>query len=225
MSGEPIFADRSDAGRRLAERLGRYAGRDDVVVLAVPRGGVPVGFEVARALGAPLDVLVVRKLGAPGNEELAMGAVAEGGIRVVNDEVVRTGRIPAWLIDEETRLEQTEMERREHDYRGHRPPPVLRGRTVLLVDDGIATGATIRAALAALRAQDPARIVVATPTAPASACEELRRDADEVVCLATPEPFYSIALSYEEFPQLSDEQVDTLLHRAVAPRAGAAAGA
>ncbi|HEX7243093.1 MAG TPA: phosphoribosyltransferase [Longimicrobiaceae bacterium] len=214
MWSETVFRDRTDAGRKLAARLGGYAGRDDVLVLALPRGGVPVGFEVARALGAPLDVMVVRKLGVPGHEEVAMGAVAGGGVRVLNREVVRMLRIPPRLIDEETRRERAEVERRERAYRGDRPAPAVRGRTVLLVDDGIATGSTVQAAVAALRTQGPARIVVATPTAPTSTCRTLRREVDEVVCLSTPEPFSATSLSYAEFPQLTDGQVREIIERA-----------
>lgn len=214
MNGEEIFADRVDAGRRLAAELAGYAGRDDVVVLALPRGGVPVGYEVARALAAPFDVLVVRKLGVPGHEELAMGAVASGGVRVLNDEVVRALKIDEAVIERITARERAEVERRERAYRGERPPPELRGKTVILVDDGIATGSTARAAVAALRRADPARIVVAIPVAPPSTCRELRDEADEVVCVQTPESFWAISLWYRSFPQTTDDEVRDLLTRA-----------
>src|SRR5690606_29701149 len=173
MEPDRIFEDRQDAGRALAERLSDYAGRPDVIVLALPRGGVPVGAEVARALGAPLDVLVVRKLGLPGQEELAMGAIASGGVRVLNEEVVSLTGVPREVIDRVAEEEGRELERREAAYRGDRPPPDVAGRTVILVDDGIATGSTLRAAVEALRKQGPARIVVAVPTAPKAACEAL----------------------------------------------------
>lgn len=225
MGREPLFQDREDAGRRLAGRLGRYAGRGDVLVLALPRGGVPVGYEVARALGAPLDVLVVRKLGVPGHEEVAMGAVAGGGVRVLDERVIRGLRIPPRLIDEETRVERAELERRERAYRGGRPAPEVRGRTAIVVDDGIATGSTVLAAIAALRAGGPARVVVATPTAPASTCAALRRKADEVVCLASPEPFIATSLAYADFPQLTDAEVREILERAAGQRSPAGAPA
>ena len=220
-----VFEDRSDAGRRLAARLARYAGRRDVLVLALPRGGVPVAAEVARVLDAPLDVMVVRRLGVPGHEEVAMGAVARGGVRVLNRELVRRLRIPPRTIDRETGVERAELERRERAFRSDRPPPAVRGRTVILVDDGIATGATALAAIAALRAQDPARIVVATPTAPLSTCEALRAEADEVVCISSPEPFLAISLSYEEFPQLTDDEVRASLEWAARQRPPAGAPA
>ena len=220
-----VFENRAHAGRRLADRLGRYAGRSDVLVLALPRGGVPVAAEVARVIGAPLDVMVVRRLGVPGHEEVAMGAVAGGGVRVLNQELVRRLRIPPRAIDRETGGERAELERRERAFRGGRPPPAVRGRTVIVVDDGIATGSTALAAIAALRAQGPARIVVATPTAPVSACEALRREADEVVCISSPEPFLAISLSYEEFPQLTDAEVREILERAARQQSPAGAPA
>src|SRR6201996_8534494 len=184
-----IFADRREAGRFLAEKLAAYADRPDVLVLALPRGGVPVAYEVARALGAPMDVFVVRKLGVPGYEELAMGAVATGGVRVLNDQIVQRLGIPQYIIDAVPAREQQELARRERLYRGGRPPPDVRGRTVILVDDGLATGATMRAAVMALRKLQPARIVVAVPTASPETCEELKSEADDVVCAITPEPF------------------------------------
>ena len=217
MEPDRIFEDRQDAGRALAERLSDYAGRPDVIVLALPRGGVPVGAEVARALGAPLDVLVVRKLGLPGQEELAMGAIASGGVRVLNEEVVSLTGVPREVIDRVAEEEGRELERRESAYRGDRPPPDVAGRTVILVDDGIATGSTLRAAVEALRKQGPARIVVAVPTAPKAACEALGEVADEVICVTTPEPFSAISLSYRSFPQMSDEEVREIL----APREAA----
>lgn len=211
-----VFEDRADAGRRLAERLLRYRGRRDVLVLALPRGGVPVGYEVAKALDAPLDVMIVRKLGLPGQEELAMGAIASGGVQVINEEVVGLTGVPREVVDRVAAEERRELERRERAYRDERPPPRIAGRTVILVDDGVATGSTLRAAIAALRAQHPSGIVVAVPTAPAAACEQLRREADGVVCVATPEPFFAISLSYRSFPQLSDDDVRDILRRASA---------
>src|SRR5690349_2695534 len=181
------FHDRAEAGRYLAGKLADYAGRDDVVLLALPRGGVPVAFEVARALGAPLDVFVVRKLGVPGHEELAMGAIATGGVRFLNDQIVQRLRIPEYIVDAVAAREQPELRRRERLYRGGRPPPQVRGRTVILVDDGLATGATMRTAIMALRQLQPARIVVAIPTGSPETCEELKAEVDEVVCAITPD--------------------------------------
>jgi predicted phosphoribosyltransferase len=202
-----LFRDRADAGRQLASRLRHYVGRDDVLVLGLPRGGIPVAYEVARALGAPLDVFVVRKLGVPGQEELAMGAIATGGVRVVNRDVVDALYIPPDVLDRAAAAESLELERRERSYRGDRPEPRVAGKTVILVDDGLATGSTMRAAVAALRAQDPARIVVAVPVAAPSTCEELRREVDEMVCLATPEPFMAVGRFYQDFSQTTDEEV------------------
>src|SRR2546422_1830363 len=215
------FRDRGEAGRLLATKLRAYAGRPDVLVLALPRGGVPVAYEVARALGAPLDVFLVRKLGVPGHEELAMGAVATGGVRVLNDDVVRALQIPESMIDAVAAREQHELARRERLYRGNRPPPDVRGRTVILVDDGLATGATMHAAVKALRQQQPGRIVVAVPTASPEICEELRAEVDEVICAITPDPFYAVGLWYEDFSQTTDEEVRELLARS--ERAGRAA--
>jgi predicted phosphoribosyltransferase len=209
-----LFQDRADAGRQLAAKLSRYAGRSDVLVLALPRGGVPVAYEVAQALHAPLDVFLVRKLGLPGHEELAMGAIATGGVRVLNDEVVRALRVPEEVIDQVTAEEQRELERREREYRSDRPPPDVRGRIVILVDDGLATGSTMRAAVAALRQQGPARIVVAVPIGAPETCAKLRDEADEAVCARTPEPFYAVGLWYEDFSQTSDDEVRELLDRA-----------
>jgi putative phosphoribosyl transferase len=207
------FRDRAEAGRVLAAKLAAYANRPDVLVLALPRGGVPVGYEVARALGAPLDVFLVRKLGVPGHEELAMGAIATGGARVLNKDVVDVLRIPPETIDAVAAAEQRELGRRAGLYRGNRSPPDVRGRTLILVDDGLATGATMRAAIAALRQQQPARIVVAVPVAASSSCEELCAEVDEVVCAVTPEPFYAIGLWYDDFAPTTDEEVRALLER------------
>jgi predicted phosphoribosyltransferase len=208
------FRDRTEAGRLLAKRLAAYANRPDVVVLALPRGGVPVAFEVARALGAPLDVFMVRKLGVPGHEELAMGAVATGGVRILNEPLVRALGIPEYVIDAVAATEQQELERRERLYRGDRPPPDVRGRTVILVDDGLATGATMLAALRAIRKMQPSRIVVAVPVASRGTCESLGSEADDMVCAVTPEPFYAVGQWYEDFSQTTDDEVRELLERA-----------
>src|ERR1700730_7950273 len=208
-----LFRDRREAGRVLAEKLAAYANRPDVLVLALPRGGVPVAYEVARALGAPLDVFIVRKLGVPGYEELAMGAVATGGVRVLNDQIVERLGIPDHLIDAVAARELQELSRRERLYRDGRPPPDVRGRTVILVDDGLATGATMHAAISALRQQEPARIVVAVPTASPETCEELRAEVDDVICAITPEPFHAVGLWYQDFSQTTDEEVRDLLAR------------
>jgi predicted phosphoribosyltransferase len=208
------FRDRTEAGQVLASMLKHYAGRPDVLVFGLPRGGVPVAYEVARALHAPLDVFLVRKLGVPGQEELAMGAIATGGVRVLNYDVVNALHIPQHVIESVAAREQRELERRERVYRGDRPPPDLRDRTVILIDDGLATGSTMRAAAAAVRRQQPARIVVAVPVASAITCEDFRREVDELVCVATPEPFYGVGLWYEDFSQLTDEEVRDLLARA-----------
>lgn len=207
------FRDRVEAGGLLAEALAEYAGRDDVVVLALPRGGVPVGREVADALGAPLDVLIVRKLGAPGQPELAMGAIASGGFRVLNREVVRPLGIGARAIERVEAEERAELERRERAYRGDRAPVDVTGKTVILVDDGAATGSTLRVALRAVRERDPARVVVAVPTSARETCDRLREEADEAVCVRTPEPFIAIGAWYQEFPQVSDAEVRDLLGR------------
>jgi len=212
----PYFRDRTDAGEQLAHRLRSYANRPDVIVLALPRGGVPIGYEIARELNAPLDVFLVRKLGVPGNEELAMGAVATGGIRVLNEEVVRSLHIPESVIDAVAAWEEEELGRRERLYRDERHEPYLTGRTVILVDDGVATGATMMAAIKALRQQRPTRIVAAVPTAPPGTCREMKVHADEVVCAITPEPFYSVGYWYADFSQTSDEDVRDLLAR-IAP--------
>jgi predicted phosphoribosyltransferase len=206
-----FFPNRRTAGRYLADQLAAYANRDDVLVLALPRGGVPVGYEVAKALHSPLDVFVVRKLGVPGHEELAMGAVASGGVRVLNDRVVQGLHIPASVIDAVATKELEELARRERLYRGDRAPLDVRGHAVLLVDDGLATGSTMKAAVAALRDQNPARIVVAVPVAAEDSCAELRGMADEVVCAVTPEPFHAVGVWYQRFDQTSDDEVRALL--------------
>ena len=208
------FRDRADGGRQLAARLGEYAGRDDVVVLALPRGGVPVGYEVARALHAPLDVFVVRKLGVPWQEELAMGALASGGVRVLNEDVIETAGVGPLEVNEATRREKAELDRRERQYRGERPLPDLSGKTIILVDDGLATGASMRVAVEALRQGRPARIVVAVPVAAAETCEAIREVADDVVCAMTPQRFAAVGLWYDDFSQTTDEEVHELLERA-----------
>jgi putative phosphoribosyl transferase len=214
-----MFEDRTEAGRVLADKLAAYTGRADVVVLALPRGGVPVGFEVARSLGVPLDACSVRKLGVPGHEELAMGAIAGHDTRVVNQAVVEQLGIPESVIDAVAAAEQQELERREGAYRDQLPRPEVRGKTVILVDDGLATGATMRAAVAAIRQQEPARVVVAVPVGTESVCQELERDADQVVCAST-EPLVAVGQAYRDFEQTTDEEVRDLLHAAGA--AGAA---
>ena len=206
-----LFQDRAEAGRRLARDLSAYAGRPDILVLALPRGGVPVAYEVARALDAPLDVFVVRKLGVPGHEELAMGAIASGGVRVLNDDVVQALAVPNHVIDRIAAQEQQELARREQAYRGSRPSPQVQGRVVILVDDGLATGATMRAAVAAVRQQAPARVVVGVPVAAPEVCAEFARLVDDVVCVVTPEPFYSVGVWYDTFSQTTDEEVRRLL--------------
>lgn len=208
------YRDRAEAGRYLAEKLVGYADHPDVLVLALPRGGVPVAYEVARALHAPLDAFLVRKLGVPGHEELAMGAIASGGMRLLNESVVRALRISPKDIEQVAKVEQAELERREREYRDDRPPPDLRGKTVIVIDDGLATGASMRAAVVALRRQRPARLVVAVPVAAAATCEEFRSEVDEVVCASTPEPFHAVGLWYEDFSQTTDDEVRDLLERA-----------
>jgi putative phosphoribosyl transferase len=208
------YKDRSEAGHVLAEALKPYGGRPDLLVLALPRGGIPVAYEVARALAAPLDLMLVRKLGVPGHEELAMGAIATGGTRILNTEVIRALAITEADIERATEKEQAEIQRRELLYRGGRPLPEMAARCIILIDDGLATGATMRAAIAALRPHRPAAIVVAVPVAPPETVEALRAVADDVVCPATPEPFISISQWYEDFAQLSDEEVRDLLRRA-----------
>src|SRR4051794_32131516 len=211
------FRDRTHAGQVLAERLRGYAGRDDVVVLGLPRGGVPVAFEIAAALDAALDVFLVRKLGVPGHEEYALGAIATGGVRVINRQLVESLGLPAEWIEAIDAKERRELDRRERAYRGDRPPPDVAGRTVILVDDGLATGSTMLAAVHAVRADDPARIVVAVPVAAPDVCEALRSVADEVVCLLTPRPFQAVGVWYQDFAQTADGEVRDLLERARRP--------
>jgi predicted phosphoribosyltransferase len=203
-----------EAGRYLAGLLGDYAGRDEVVVLALPRGGVPVAYEVATALGVPLDVFVVRKLGFPGHEELAMGAIATGGVLVLDESLVRRLGVSEEQIRGAVETELRELERREAAYRGGREPPQLEGKTVILVDDGLATGASMRAAALAVRKYNPQRVVVAVPVASEQTCDEFRDDVDDVVCAVTPRPFHAVGLWYEDFSQTSDEEVSELLARA-----------
>ena len=206
-----LFIDRRQAGRVLASSLRRYAGRPDVVVLALPRGGVPVAYEVARTLRAPLDIFVVRKLGVPGHEEFAMGALAPGGVCVFDERIADGLGIPQEDVSRALHSAVRELTRREHAYRGDRPPIDVSGRTVILVDDGLATGSTMRAAIAALRRQSPAWIVVAVPVAARETCAELSVEADDVVCAATPQPFHAVGLWYEDFSQTPDDDVRELL--------------
>ena len=205
------FADRREAGRQLAAKLQPYSGRDDVVVLGLPRGGVPVAFEVAEALDATLDVFVVRKLGMPGQPEFAIGAIASGGVRVLSDDVIRYYRLPDSTIDRLVAQELAELERREREYRQGRPLTPLRDRIAMLVDDGLATGASMRAAVEAVRAHQPARIVVAVPVGAPATCRELGELADEVVCARMPEPFSAVGLWYRDFSQTTDDEVRALL--------------
>ena len=207
------FKDRRQAGRVLAEHLEHYRGRPDLLVLALPRGGVAVGFEVAHALQAPLDVFVVRKLGFPGHEEYAMGAIASGGIQVMNPSLSGEN-VPAEAVAAVVEREQAELVRRERLYRGEGPAMPIRGRLVIVTDDGVATGSTMRAAVQAIRQQQPARLVVAVPVGADDTCEELRAEADEVVCCATPRPFRAVGLWYHSFPQASDDEVHQLLEEA-----------
>src|SRR5881275_1211422 len=208
---ERVFPNRNEAGRELAEKLVSYAGRDDVIVLGLPRGGVPVAFEVAQRLGAPLDVFIVRKLGVPGFEELAAGAIASGGVRVLNEDVMRAIPHADEAIEAVTARETAELERREHEYRDGRPAPELRDRIVILIDDGLATGATMRAAVKALRQSAAAKIVVAVPVGPPDTCHEIEEQADETVCLSMPEFFQAVGQYYEDFSQTTDEDVRQLL--------------
>jgi len=205
------FRDRPQAGELLSKQLGRYANRADVIVLALPRGGVPVAREIARSLHAPLDVFLVRKLGVPGQEELAMGAIASGGVRILNQDIVQAMGIPSQVIDSVTATEVQELARRERLYRGDRPAPDVMGRTVILVDDGLATGATMRAAVAALRRMKPSRIVIAVPIAAVPTRQEFAREVDEIVCLHTPEPFFSVGFWYDDFSQTTDEDIREML--------------
>ena len=209
-----IFANRTEAGQELALRLRTYANRDDVIVLGAPRGGIPVAFEIAKYLGVPLDVFVLRKLGVPGREELAFGAIASGGVRILDRDTVEGLGITGLDIERVTRAEKQELERREQSYRGGRPPQNVSGLIVILVDDGIATGSSMRAAIRALRQMKPARIVLAVPVAPPSTCSQLQFEVDELVCLEMPEPFYGVGRFYDDFTQVSDEEVIELLDRA-----------
>ena len=211
------FVDRADAGQVLASRLSPYAKRKDVIVLALPRGGVPVAFEVARELNAPLDVFVVRKLGAPGQEELAMGAIASGDIVVINDDVVKALAISPEAFAAAVEHERQELARREAIYRGNRPPLDVEGKTVILIDDGLATGSTMRTAVTALRNKNPARIVVAVPIGAASTCAELRSIADDCVCAIAPEHFRAVGLWYDDFAQTDDAEVCDMLSRSTEP--------
>ena len=217
------FRNRAEAGRVLARELRAFADRPDVVVLGLPRGGVVVAFEVAEDLHVPLDVMVVRKLGVPGQEEVALGAVSTGGVRVLDHGLIATLEIPAEIIEALSGKERAEVERREGLYRGDRPPIKVSGKVAILVDDGIATGSTTRAAVTALRQQTPARIIVAAPVAPACVCEELRRQVDQLVCLAQPENFFAVGQWYWDFSQTGDDEVRDLLHRASRAGAGRAA--
>ena len=207
------FSNRREAGAELATRLSHYKGRGDVVILALPRGGVPVAHEVAAALEAPLDVFLVRKLGVPGHRELAMGAIASGGVRVLNEDVIGWYGISHSDVEQVAREEQAELERREREYRGGRPPADLHGRVVILVDDGLATGSTMKAAVQAVRALRPSRIVVAVPVGATDTCRRLESLADEAICARTPEPFSAVGLWYEDFSPTSDAEVRALLHQ------------
>src|SRR2546429_7963191 len=211
---ERAFANRTEGGRLLAEKLARYSNRDDVIVLGLPRGGVPVAYEVAKRLRAPLDVFIVRKLGVPGFEELAAGAIASGGVRVLNEDVMRAIPYADEAIEAVTARETAELERRERIYREGRPPPELRDRIAILVDDGLATGATMRAAVKALRQRGAAKIVVAVPVGPPDTCREIEQEADETICLSTPQFFQAVGQYYEDFSQTTDEDVRELLGRA-----------
>jgi len=220
------FRDRSEAGRYLGEELRQrgYTAGVDLIVLALPRGGVPVGYEVSRALNAPLDVFVVRKVGVPGHEELAMGAVASGGVNVVNEDVLDMLRIPPAMFQVVARKELQEVERREKEYRGDKARPDLKGKTVILVDDGLATGSTMLAAVRAVRLAGAERIVVAVPVAAEQTCDAFRQEVDDVICAITPEPFHAVGIWYEDFSQTSDEEVRELLARASQKLSHAGAG-
>lgn len=209
-----LFEDRIDAGRQLAAKLSHYANRPEVIVLALPRGGVPVAYEVAVALKAPLDVFLVRKLGAPSQRELAMGAIASGGVRVLNDDVVNYLGIPEEVIDRVAEEEMRELYRREREYRGARAMENLQDRIVILVDDGLATGSTMRAAIKALHQFKPAKIVVGVPVSAPETCAEFEQEVDEIICVQTPQPFRAVGLWYRDFSQTTDDEVRTLLARA-----------
>jgi putative phosphoribosyl transferase len=209
-----LFRDRRDAGKKLAQKLIDYSGREDVIVLALPRGGVPVAYEVSLALQIPLDIFIVRKLGWPGHEEMAIGAIASGGVRVLNEDIVRHLNIPDTLIDAVAQRETRELERREREYRGKRPPLELKDRAVIIIDDGLATGASMRAAIVGVRAHAPVQIVVAVPTAAFETCKALEPEVDQIICASTPEPFYGVSRWYEDFSQTTDEEVRLLLEKA-----------
>ena len=205
------FRDRTEAGQVLARCLQQYKNQPDVLILGLPRGGVPVAYEVARELNAPLDVFIVRKLGVPGHEELGMGAIATGGVRTLHEGIIREIGISPQTIEAVSAREQAELERRERLYRGDRPAPTIKGRTVVIVDDGLATGSTMKAAIQAVRQQDPRQVIVAVPTAPSETCEQLKESADHVVCALTPEPFFSVGGSYADFTQITDGEVRDLI--------------
>jgi len=208
------FRNRTEAGRLLASNLARYANRPNVLILALPRGGAPVAFEIAQALKLPLDVFLVRKLGVPGQEELAMGAVASGNVRILQPEVIEGLGIPRLAVEAVTAEETRELARRERAFRGDRPRPQVCGRNIILVDDGLATGSTMRAAVTALKLQRPERIIVAVPVADSETCDEIKNEVDEIICLRTPTSFYAVGLCYETFPQLTDEEVREFLRKA-----------
>lgn len=221
-----IFLDRREAGRELAARLVDYRGRDDAIVLALPRGGVPVAFEVAAALRLPMDVLVVRKLGVPGHDEFGFGSIASGGIRYVNDSVVRSIGLSQFIIDNVVEKEERELARRERLYRGDRPAPDLRNKVVIIVDDGLATGSTMRAAVRAVHTQSPAKIIAAAPVCAAETQESIGREVDTwCICAVTPEPFYAVGMWYRDFSQTTDEEVRSLLDRSRAALSPAKKGA
>jgi predicted phosphoribosyltransferase len=209
-----LFRDRHDAGRRLAAALTDYVSRPNLLILALPRGGVPVGYEVAQALHAPLDVMLVRKLGVPGQEELAMGAIASGSIRIVEEAVIAAFRIPEAALANVAAREAMELDRQERTFREDRPRARIAGKTIILVDDGLATGSTMRAAAAALRSQRPDHLAIAVPVAPTETCEDLRLEVDSIVCLLTPFPFVSVGSWYQDFSQVEDSQVRELLQAA-----------
>ncbi len=215
------FRDRTEAGQVLARCLQQYKNQPDVLILGLPRGGVPVAYEVARELNAPLDVFIVRKLGVPGHEELGMGAIATGGVRILHEGIVREVGISPETIEAVSAREQAELERRERLYRGDRPAPTIKGRTVVIVDDGLATGSTMKAAIQAVRQQDPRQVIVAVPTAPSETCEQLKESAEHVVCPLTPEPFFAVGGSYVDFSQTTDEEVRELIASAANISSGA----
>jgi predicted phosphoribosyltransferase len=209
-----LFRDRRDAGKKLAQKLIDYSGRSDVIVLALPRGGVPVAYEVAVALRAPMDIFIVRKLGWPGHEEMAIGAIASGGVKVLNEDIVRYLNIPDNLIKAVAQRELRELERREKAYRGNHPPLEVKDHTVIVIDDGLATGASMRAAIVGVRTHSPRKVVIAVPTAALETCEALEPEVDQIICATTPEPFYGVSKWYENFSQTTDEEVRMLLQEA-----------